>query len=84
VKKTLLGSVLVTTMIITSCKKDDIILNQQENIEVDSTKKSKVYNFVHVVNKISIKKEEPVKTQPKKSKRFNKFKEFIKSKFKKC
>lgn len=83
-KKALLGSVLVTTMIIISCKKDDIVLNQQENIEVDSTNKSKVYNFVDAVNKISTKKEEPVKTQPKKSKRFNKFKEFIKSKFKKC
>jgi hypothetical protein len=71
VKKALLSSVLVTTMIIISCKKDDIVLNQQENIEVDSTKKSKVYNFVHAVNKISSKKEEPVKTQPKKSKRFN-------------
>ena len=82
-KKTLLGSVLITTMIITSCKKDDIVLNQQENIEVDSTKKSKVYNFVDAVNKISSKKEESVKTQSKKSKRF-KFKEFIKSKFKKC
>ena len=83
-KRALLGSVLVTTMIIISCKKDDIVLNQQENIEVDSTKKSKVYNFVHAVNKISSKKEESVKTQSKKSKRFNKFKEFIKSKFKKC
>ena len=83
-KKALLGSVLVTTMIIISCKKDDIVLNQQENIEVDSTNKSKVYKFVDAVNKISTKKEEPVKTQPKKSKRFNKFKEFIKSKFKKC
>ena len=79
-KKALLGSVLITTMIITSCKKDDIVLNQQENIEVDSTKKSKVYNFVDAVNKISTKKE-PVKSRKKK--RF-KFKEFIKSKFKKC
>ena len=82
-KKSLLGGFLVTTMIITSCEKDDIFLNQQENIEVDSTTKSKVYNFVGAVNKISTKKEEPVKTQPKKSKRINKFKEFIKSKFKK-
>ena len=82
-KKSLLGGFLVTTMIITSCEKDDIFLNQQENIEVDSTKKSKVYNFVGAVNKISTKKEEPVKTQPKKSKRINKFKEFIKSKLKK-
>lgn len=82
-KKSLLGGFLVTTMIITSCEKDDIFLNQQENIEVDSTKKSKVYNFVVAVNKISTKKEEPVKTQPKKSKRINKFKEFIKSKLKK-
>lgn len=82
-KKSLLGGFLVTTMIITSCEKDDIFLNQQENIEVDSTKKSKVYNFVGAVNKISTKKEEPVKTQPKKSKRINKFKDFIKSKFKK-
>ena len=82
-KKSLLGGFLVATMIITSCEKDDIFLNQQENIEVGSTKKSKVYNFVDAVNKISSKKEEPVKTQPKKSKRINKFKEFIKSKFKK-
>lgn len=82
-KKSLLGGFLVATMIITSCEKDDIFLNQQENIEVDSTKKSKVYNFVVAVNKISTKKEEPVKTQPKKSKRINKFKEFIKSKLKK-
>ena len=82
-KKSLLGGFLVTTMIATSCEKDDIFLNQQENIEVDSTKKSKVYNFVVAVNKISTKKEEPVKTQPKKSKRINKFKEFIKSKLKK-
>jgi hypothetical protein len=80
VKKALLGSVLITTIIITSCEKDDIVLNQQKNIEVDSTKKSKVYNFVDVVNKISTKKE-PVKSRKKK--RF-KFKEFIKSKFKKC
>jgi hypothetical protein len=80
VKKALLGSVLITTIIITSCEKDDIVLNQQKNIEVDSTKKSKVYNFVDAVNKISTKKE-PVKSRKKK--RF-KFKEFIKSKFKKC
>lgn len=96
-KKTLLGGVLVATMIGTSCKKDDIFPIQPEKIEVDSTKvddkiddvidsetkKSNLYNFVDDVNKISIKKEDPVKTQPKKSKRINKFKEFIKSKFKK-
>ena len=93
VKRALLGGALAATMIGTSCKKDDIFPIQPEKIEVDSTKvddvtdsenkKSNLYNFVDAVNKISIKKEEPVKTQSKKSKRINKFKDFIKSKFKK-
>lgn len=97
VKKALLGGALAATMIGTSCKKDDIFPEQPEKIEVDSTKvddkvddvtdsetkKSNLYNFVDAVNKISSKKEEPIKTKSKKVKRINKFKEFIKSKFKK-
>ena len=97
VKKALLGGALAATMIGTSCKKDDIFPEKPEKIEVDSTKvddktgdvtdsetkKSNLYDFVDAVNKISSKKEEPVKTKSKKVKRINKFKEFIKSKFKK-
>lgn len=93
VKKALLVGALTTTMIGTSCKKDDIVPIQPEKIEIDlskvddvtesETKKSNLYNFVDAVNKISSKKEEPVKTKSKKVKRINKFKEFIKSKFKK-
>jgi hypothetical protein len=97
VKKALLGGALAATMIGTSCKKDDIFPEKPEKIEVDSTKvddktgdvtdsetkKSNLYDFVDAVNKISSKKEEPVKIKSKKVKRINKFKEFIKSKFKK-
>ena len=97
VKKALLGGALAATMIGTSCKKDDIFPEKPEKIEVDSTKvddktddvtdsetkKSNLYDF-DAVNKISSKKEEPVKIKSKKVKRINKFKEFIKSKFKKC
>ena len=97
VKKALLGGVLATTLATTSCKKEDILPSEPEKSTLDSTKvddkvddmtdsetkKSKVYNFFDAVNKISSKKEEPVKTKPKKVKKINKFKEFIKSKFKK-
>lgn len=96
VKKALLGGALAATMIGTSCKKEDILPNDVQKITVDSTKvddkvddvtddkKSKVYNFADAIDKISGNKKEPVKSsKPKKIRKINKFKDFIKSKFKK-
>jgi len=99
VKKALLGGAIAATLATTSCKKEDIIPIDNQKTTVDSTKvddkvdddttgtnnKSKLYNFVDAVNSLSKSKkvEEPVKTQPKKVRKINKFKDFIKSKFKK-
>ncbi len=79
VRNILLILILIFTLV--SCQKEDILSNQYEKNITDSTvndtisKKIKLYE---IVNKMS--KKEHVKT--KKRKRF-KFKEFIKSKFKK-
>ena len=96
VKKALLGGAIAATLAATSCKKEDIIPNEPEKTTVDSTKvddkvdkvddsekKPNLYNFIDAVDKISSKKEEPVKVKPKKTRKINKFKDFIKSKFKK-
>ena len=95
VKKALLGGAIVATMLGTSCKKEDILPNDNQKVTVDSTKvddkvddvtddkKSKVYNFADVIDKISTDKKEPVKSKPKKIRKVSKFKDFIKSKFKK-
>jgi hypothetical protein len=96
VKKALLGGAIAATLAATSCKKEDIIPNEPEKSTVDSTKvddkvdkvddsekKSNLYKFVDAVDKMSSKKEEPVKVKPKKTRKINKFKDFIKSKFKK-
>jgi hypothetical protein len=95
VKKALLGGAIAATLATTSCKKEDIIPNEPEKTTIDSTKvddkvdkvddsekKSNLYKFVDAVDKISSKKEEPVKVKPKKTRKVNKFKDFIKSKFK--
>jgi hypothetical protein len=95
VKKALLGGAIAATLATTSCKKEDIIPNDPEKSTVDSTKvddkvdkvddsekKSNLYKFVDAVDKMSSKKEEPVKVKPKKTRKVNKFKDFIKSKFK--
>jgi hypothetical protein len=80
VRNILLVFIFIFTL--TSCQKEDILNSQYEKSLTDSTivndtisRKIKLYE---IVNKVS--KKEPVKT--KKRKRF-KFKEFIKSKFKK-
>jgi hypothetical protein len=96
VKKALLGSILAATLATTSCKKEDILPNETEKNIVDSTKvddkvdkvddsdkKSNLYKFVDAVDKMSTKKEEPIKVKSKKNRKINKFKDFIKSKFKK-
>jgi hypothetical protein len=81
VRKFLLILIVTTSLI--SCQKEDMLINQYEKNLTDSTmvddtvsKKIKFYGFV---DKISSKKE-PVKN--KKRKRF-KFRDFIKSKFRK-
>jgi hypothetical protein len=82
VKKYLLIFILIFTLI--SCQKEDIVINQYKNIDMDSTtvqdtigdKKLKLYDIVY---KVSNKKDN---VKSRKRKRF-KFKEFIKSKFKK-
>jgi hypothetical protein len=82
VKKYLLIFILIFTLI--SCQKEDIVINQYKNIAMDSTtvqdtigdKKLKLYDIVY---KVSNKKDN---VKYRKRKRF-KFKEFIKSKFKK-
>ena len=98
VKKALLGGVLAATLATTSCKKEDILPNEPEKNTVDTTKvddkvdkvddsdkKSNLYNFVDAVGNLSKSKkvEEPVKVKAKKTRKINKFKDFIKSKFKK-
>jgi hypothetical protein len=74
---------LIISLIFTSCQKEDMI-SQYKDTTKDSTmvedtvsKKLKLYEFV---DKISSKKE-PVKVQKRKR---LKFRDFIKSKFKKC
>ena len=81
VKKFLIIFILISTLI--SCQKEDMVINQYKKIIIDSTifqdtiitKKLKLYK---IVDKVSNKKE------PKSKKKRFKFKEFIKSKFKKC
>jgi hypothetical protein len=80
VRNILLILILIFTLV--SCQKEDILSNQYEKNLTDSitvndtiNKKIKLYEIVNKVNK-----KEPVKSRKKK--RF-KFKEFIKSKFKK-
>ncbi len=80
--KNLVFYLLIVLFSLTSCQKEDMI-NQYKNITSDSTmvqdtvdRKLKLYKFI---NKASSKKE-PVKVR--KCKRFR-FKDFIKSKFKK-
>jgi hypothetical protein len=75
--------ILIVTISLISCQKEDMLINQYEKNLTDSTivddtvsKKIKLYDFV---DKLSSKKE-PVKK--KKRKRF-KFRDFIKSKFRK-
>jgi len=75
--------ILIVTISLISCQKEDMLINQYEKNLTDSTmiddtvsKKIKLYDFV---DKLSSKKE-PVKN--KKRKRF-KFRDFIKSKFRK-
>ena len=74
---------MIVTISLISCQKEDMLINQYEKNLTDSTivddtvsKKIKLYDFV---DKLSSKKE-PVKK--KKRKRF-KFRDFIKSKFRK-
>ena len=74
---------MIVTISLISCQKEDMLINQYEKNLTDSTmiddtvsKKIKLYDFV---DKLSSKKE-PVKN--KKRKRF-KFRDFIKSKFRK-
>lgn len=74
---------MIVTISLISCQKENMLINQYEKNLADSTmiddtvsKKIKLYDFV---DKLSSKKE-PVKN--KKRKRF-KFRDFIKSKFRK-
>ena len=98
VKKALLGGAIAATLATTSCKKEDIIPNEPDKTTIDSTKvddkvdddttgtdkKANLYKFVDAIGSLSKgKKEEPVKVQPKKNRKITKFKDFIKSKFKK-
>lgn len=82
-KSFLLIFILISTLI--SCQKEDMMINQYKEKNIDSTMvqdtiSSKKLKLYELVDKVSSKKE-PVKSRKKK--RF-KFREFIKSKFKKC
>lgn len=98
IKKALLGGALAATMLGTSCKKEDIVPIDNQKTTVDSTKvddkvddttdsekKSNLSKFVDAMDKLSTpkKSEEPKKIKSKKPRKINKFKDFIKSKFKK-
>jgi hypothetical protein len=64
VKKHLLYIILLITLVITSCEKDYITLDNSIN-NTDTTKNQKVYNIEDIVNKLPHKKEEPKKKRKK-------------------
>lgn len=90
-KKAILGGALAATLAATSCKKDDMIKPQiVATDKVDDTdssddNKNTLYKITDLVNKLP---KGPsvgysVNKTPKKTKKVSKFKDFIKSKFKK-
>jgi len=75
VKKFLIIFILISTLI--SCQKEDMVINQYKKIIIDST----IFQDTIITKKLKLLSN---KKEPKSKKKRFKFKEFIKSKFKKC
>lgn len=85
-KKNLIIGVLIT--VLSSCKKDDILPIEIDEVVLDTTKvgnKSdlKTYNVSEYLDNLKVRKVENIKSKSKRVKRVNKFRYFIKSKLKK-
>jgi len=75
VKKFLIIFILISALI--SCQKEDMVINQYKKIIIDST----IFQDTIITKKLKLLSN---KKEPKSKKKRFKFKEFIKSKFKKC